>query len=266
MIVTREDSRGVCEPLYLVGGASDCAEAGGPYFPPRGFPPAARTLEGKPAGGHLDPRFMAGDTAQQLFENMAARLTNVFGPDSGPAEDDPDFHMPAHICTGSIDSRHWIEQSIDQKDCTLLHRLAYRARICRTIGRARPDRRCAPCIRQRVCRCRLTGKRSGAWGVCIAAIAISDAWATSFRTGRARRESFGWIRCPTRLTGTSSTCRLKTAAFSSASSLTSTPRAVPSWTVPVSNAVIIAGRHRRRGHFYEKGPSASRRPPPSDAC
>src|SRR5688572_23167927 len=98
-----------------LGGASNCAEPGGRYFPPRGFPPAARTLEGKPAGGHLDPRFMAGDTAQQLFENMAARLTNVFGPDSGPAEDDPDFHMPAHICTGSIDNRHWIEQSIDQK-------------------------------------------------------------------------------------------------------------------------------------------------------
>jgi hypothetical protein len=58
---------------------------------------------------------MTGDTAQELFENMAARLTNVFGPDSGPAEDDPDFHMPAHICTGSIDNRHWIEQSTDQK-------------------------------------------------------------------------------------------------------------------------------------------------------
>ena len=62
---------------------------------------------------------MSGEAAGNLFENMADRLTLLFGSDSGPAEDNSNFHTRARICTASKAVRGKIEQSTDEQHVRL---------------------------------------------------------------------------------------------------------------------------------------------------
>jgi hypothetical protein len=63
------------------------------------FPPAARALERELSSRELDLRLMAGDSAGNLFENIPQWLTRVSAANSRRADDDPNFHIVAHLCT-----------------------------------------------------------------------------------------------------------------------------------------------------------------------